>query len=256
MTLAIFLGVVGFAVSAANTTTCSCPAVVTELPTTVVTLINPHPRTWKPIRIVTTVWTICHRFASWPQYFFKLNALSFFYVPLNPPHNQSHNKINLSLTQRPPLPDTMPFLDTFPTTCGGSVLSDEYWMPFHWRLFAIVFRIRKCRSNPGVYKLICVVSDGFETFGVNVISVFLWKFEFWSKFGFSKGGELFRYAWICHLSNYAKNRFKIQYAAYPTPNPKGSMIHGRHNGVSLNFQIKIPTAASPNMALIIFRNII
>jgi hypothetical protein len=23
---------------------------------------------------------------------------------------------------------------------------------------------------------------------------------------------------------------------YPTPNPKGSMIHGRHNGVSLNFQ--------------------
>jgi hypothetical protein len=65
----------------------------------------------------------------------------------------------------------MPFLNTFPTTGGGSVLSDEYWMSFHRRLLAIVFR--KCRSNPGVYKLICVVSDGFETFGGNVISVFL-----------------------------------------------------------------------------------
>ena len=102
---------------------------------------------------------------------FIKDQLSFSYLPLNPPQNQSHNKINLGLTQRPPLPDTMPFLNTFPTTGGGSVLSDEYWMPFHWRLLAIIFR--KCGSNPGVYELISVVFDCFETFGGNVISVIL-----------------------------------------------------------------------------------
>jgi hypothetical protein len=95
---------------------------------------------------------------------------------VDPFHNQSHNKINLSLTQRPSLPDTMPFLDTFSATCGGGMLSNEYWMIFHRRLLAIIFR--KSGGNPGVYKLVCVVFDGFETFGCNVISVFLRKFEF------------------------------------------------------------------------------
>jgi hypothetical protein len=99
-------------------------------------------------------------------------SLPFFVdLPLNPSHNQHHNKIELLRIQRPPLPDTMPFLNTFPTTGSGSVLSDEYWMPFQWCLLAIVFR--KCGSNPGIYKLVRVVSDGFESFGGNVISVFL-----------------------------------------------------------------------------------
>ena len=37
-----------------------------------------------------------------------------------------------------------------------------------------------------------------------------------------------------------------QNTAYPTPRPSGNMIHGRHRGVSLNFQAKIPTARRPN----------
>ncbi len=55
--------------------------------------------------------------------------------------------------------------------------------------------------------------------------------------------------------NQAKKCFKIQYAAQPTPPATASIIHGLHNWVSLNFQINMPTAASPNMALIIFRSI-
>jgi hypothetical protein len=102
---------------------------------------------------------------------FISDQLSYSYLPLNPSHIQSHNKIDLLRIQRPPLPDTMPFLDTFPTTGGGSVLSDEYWMPFHRCLLAIIFR--KSWRNPGVYESIGVVFDGFETFGGDVISVFL-----------------------------------------------------------------------------------
>ena len=47
-----------------------------------------------------------------------------------------------------------------------------------------------------------------------------------------------------------------QNIAYPTPKPKGSMIHGRHNGVSLNFQAKIPTAKRPNIVPMIFGSIL
>jgi hypothetical protein len=43
--------------------------------------------------------------------------------------------------------------------------------------------------------------------------------------------------------------------AYPTPLAIASMIHGRHKGVSLNFQMKKPTAMSPTTALIIFGSI-
>ena len=39
--------------------------------------------------------------------------------------------------------------------------------------------------------------------------------------------------------------------AYPTPNPNGSIVHGRHKGVCLNFHAKIPTARIPNIALMI-----
>ena len=43
------------------------------------------------------------------------------------------------------------------------------------------------------------------------------------------------------------NCLTSQSAAYPTPNPNGNMVHGRHKGVSLNFQAKIPTERMPNI---------
>jgi hypothetical protein len=51
------------------------------------------------------------------------------------------------------------------------MLGNEYRMPSHRRLFAIIFW--KIRCNPGVYKLKCVLFDGFVAFGGNVISIFL-----------------------------------------------------------------------------------
>jgi len=47
----------------------------------------------------------------------------------------------------------------------------------------------------------------------------------------------------------------IQYAAYPTPPPAASRIHGRHNGVFLNFQVAIANAARLNMIPIILGSI-
>ena len=49
---------------------------------------------------------------------------------------------------------------------------------------------------------------------------------------------------------------RIQNTAYPTPSPKGSMIHGRHSGVSLNFQANIPTAKRPKTMPTILGNVI
>ena len=46
-----------------------------------------------------------------------------------------------------------------------------------------------------------------------------------------------------------------QNTAYPTPRPSGNMIHGRHRGVSLNFQAKTPTARMPNMMPMILGSI-
>ena len=51
------------------------------------------------------------------------------------------------------------------------MLSNENRMPSHRCLFAVI--LGKIRRNPGIYKLKCVVFDGFETFGGYVISVFL-----------------------------------------------------------------------------------
>jgi hypothetical protein len=64
MALVILLGIVRVAVSAANAITSGCFAVVAEVSSTVVALVNPHPRTGKSIGIVTAIWTSCHRFAS------------------------------------------------------------------------------------------------------------------------------------------------------------------------------------------------
>ena len=47
-------------------------------------------------------------------------------------------------------------------------------------------------------------------------------------------------------------RLATQYTAYPTPRPNGNMIHGRHKGVSLNFQAKIPTARMPKITPMIW----
>jgi hypothetical protein len=71
------------------------------------------------------------------------------------------------------------------------MLSDEHRMPSHWRLFTII--LWKIRGNSGIYKLICVLFDGFKTFGGYVISVFLGKLEFGSEFGLFEGGKLLRY---------------------------------------------------------------
>jgi hypothetical protein len=101
------------------------------------------------------------------------NALPLFSLklPLNPPHNQRHNKIELRIIQRPALLDSMPLLNAFPATCGSCMLRNEHWMPSHRCLFPII--LWKFRGNPGIYKLEGVLFDGFETFGGNVISIFL-----------------------------------------------------------------------------------
>lgn len=49
---------------------------------------------------------------------------------------------------------------------------------------------------------------------------------------------------------------RTQNTAYPTPSPEGNMIHGRHNGVSLNFQAKIPTARIPDIMPMILGSVI
>jgi hypothetical protein len=64
----------------------------------------------------------------------------------------------------------MPLLDTSSATGGSCMLGNEYRMPSHRCLLAIISG--KIRGNPGIYKLKCVLFDGFETFGGYVISVF------------------------------------------------------------------------------------
>jgi hypothetical protein len=65
----------------------------------------------------------------------------------------------------------MPLCNTPPTTGGGCVLSDEHGMTSHRCLFAIIFW--KSGRDPGTYKLIGVIFDGFKTFAGDVIQVFL-----------------------------------------------------------------------------------
>jgi len=51
------------------------------------------------------------------------------------------------------------------------MLGDENWMPSPRSLFAIIFRV--IRRNPGIYKLKCMLFDGFETLGGDIIPIFL-----------------------------------------------------------------------------------
>jgi hypothetical protein len=50
------------------------------------------------------------------------------------------------------------------------MLCDKYRMSSHWCLFAVI--LGKIRGNPGMYLLICVIFDGFEAFGGDLISIF------------------------------------------------------------------------------------
>ena len=114
--------------------------------------------------------------ADFPLFFYdnvtilKPQSFKSLKLPFNPSHNQRHNKNDLLFILRPALLDSMPLLNASSATGGSCVLGNENRMTYHWRLFAVVFR--KIGSNPGIYKLICVIFDGFETFGGNVVSVF------------------------------------------------------------------------------------
>ena len=50
------------------------------------------------------------------------------------------------------------------------MLGDKCRITSHWCLFAVILRILS--SDPGIYELKCVLFDGFETFGSNVITTF------------------------------------------------------------------------------------
>ena len=113
-----------------------------------------HPTTWP---------NLCKKNGT---YCSQLVCLS-----LNPPHNQRHQKINFSLTQRPALLYSMPFWNTTPATGSGWMLCYEDRMVFHRCLFAVIFR--KSGRDSGNYKLKGMFLDSFETFGGDVISIFL-----------------------------------------------------------------------------------
>ena len=68
------------------------------------------------------------------------------------------------------------------------MLRYEDRMIFHRCLLAVIFG--KSGSNPGFYKLKGMFLDIFETFGGDVISVFLGQMKFGPEFGFLKGGKL------------------------------------------------------------------
>jgi len=102
-----------------------------------------------------------------------ISSAHFFIIqlPTNPSHNQPDKKFDLPFIQRPAFFDAMPLLNAFPATSCCRMLSDEYRMPSHRGLFAII--LRKVGRNPGIYKLKRVFFDGFKTFGGNIVSVFL-----------------------------------------------------------------------------------
>jgi hypothetical protein len=65
----------------------------------------------------------------------------------------------------------MALRNTPPATGGGGMLRDEHRMSPHKILFTII--LGKIRGNPGIYKLKHVLFDYFETFGGDVVLVFL-----------------------------------------------------------------------------------
>ena len=68
------------------------------------------------------------------------------------------------------------------------MLCYEDRMVFHRRLFTVIFR--KSGRNPGINKLKGMFLDSFETFGGDVISVFLGQMKFGPEFGLFESGEL------------------------------------------------------------------
>lgn len=65
----------------------------------------------------------------------------------NPTHHQLNHKTDSIICQRPSFFNPVPFPQTSPATCGGSMLGNEYWMSFHRRLFAIIFGEGWCQSG-------------------------------------------------------------------------------------------------------------
>ena len=94
------------------------------------------------------------------------------------------------------------------------MLSDEDRVPSHRCLFTII--LWEIKGKPGIYKLKCMLFDGFETFCGYVFTIFLKQFEFGSEFGLFERGEFagnnpFR---CDHFhKNQEKKCFKIQNAA-------------------------------------------
>ena len=72
-----------------------------------------------------------------------------------------------------------------PATGGGCVLGEENRMVFHRCLLAVIFR--ESGRNSGIYELKGMFFDSFETFGGDVIPVFLGQMKFGPEFGFFKG---------------------------------------------------------------------
>ena len=98
------------------------------------------------------------------------NVIVSFNLAVDPPHNQRHNIINLRLTQRPALLDSMPFLNTLPATGGGGMLGDEHRMSAHWGLFAVILGI--IRGDSRMDKLKSVLPDGLKVLLCDVRAVF------------------------------------------------------------------------------------
>ena len=63
----------------------------------------------------------------------------------DPPHHQLHHKPDLIIPKRLSFFNPMPFPQTSPAASLGRMLCNEYGMPFHRRLLAIIFRIRRRR---------------------------------------------------------------------------------------------------------------
>jgi hypothetical protein len=70
----------------------------------------------------------------------------------------------------------MPFLNTTPTAGGGGMLRNENWVPSHWRLSTIVFRI--LWSYFGFNEIDSVLQDFIDTFILDILPVFFGQFEF------------------------------------------------------------------------------
>lgn len=94
------------------------------------------------------------------------------------------------------------------------MLCNEYGVPFHRRLFAIIFG--KSRGQSGRDEIEGVEPDGVDAFGVDVLAVLVCQFEPGAEFGFFEGDEgfgdfvghkdsVFGVAGLCAMDNIAND---------------------------------------------------